>query len=185
VRKLLYKLNTKRLIDKCVDLGNENSLSLVTKINEIVLQNGNCVIAVAGSPGSGKSTIARWIKDRGFLTFSREKLFVVDDLRGPDGERYRRRDVRSLGNSLRDKIIMIFDYRAAIYLRKADLCFVLQLNEDERRRNLRRRTSRAFNKYSGKFFRFPPVPLTFTRQNIYNCSKTFIKMLGMTDESMH
>ncbi len=183
--KLLYKLNTKRLIDKCVDLGNKNSLSIVTKINKILLRNRNCVIAVAGSPGSGKSTVARWIKDRGFLSFSREKLFVVDDLRGPNGERYSRRDVRSLGGALRDRIIMIFDYRAALYLKNADLCFVLQLNEDERKRNLQLRTSRAFKKYSGKFFRFPPVPFTFTRQNIYSCSKNFLKLIGLNNESMH
>jgi predicted ATPase len=154
-------------------LGPKDALSLEKRINEIMHEQGNCVIAVSGSPGSGKSTIAARVKEEGFLSFGRDTLFVVDDLRGPNGERYSRRDIKKLSGTIPKRILMLFDYRAALYLKRADMCFILRLDEDERIRNLQQRSARSFKKYRNKWYGIPPIPFSFKKEKVFSCSKTF------------
>jgi predicted ATPase len=164
---VLYKINAKRLIKRSVFIDEKGAAQLTGRIRGCLKSNGICVVACAGSPGSGKSTLARLVKEKGFLSIPKEQLFVVDDLKGPGKQRYRRKDLPELINNLNDKVLLLFDYRAALYLKKADIGIIGIVNEEDRLNYLKNRSSWAYKKYKSRYYSVPPVPFTFKNDDIY------------------
>ncbi|MBA7535061.1 hypothetical protein ES705_27311 [subsurface metagenome] len=144
---MLYKTNTKRLIKKGIPLNKENVQQINAKIREFLQQKGHCVVAFIGSPGSRKSTLARFARQNGLLSIPEDKLLVIDDLCGPNNERYRRKDLRTLINALNNKVLLLFDFRAALYVKKADIGIIMLISEENRAQNLKRRSAGGYKKY--------------------------------------
>jgi predicted ATPase len=164
---VLYKINAIRLIKKSVTLDEQGVSQLTGRIMECLNSKGRCVIACAGSPGSGKSTLARLVRKRGFLSIPVEKLFVVDDLKGPGKEKYSRKDLPALVNNLKGLVLLLFDYKAALYLKKADIGIIGIVSEKDRLSRLKNRSAWGYKKYRKKFYRVPPIPFNFKKENIY------------------
>ncbi len=167
---LIHKINTLRLIGKAQVLGRDNVSSLVRRIESLLSERGSCVIAVTGGPGCGKSTLAHRVKEDGLFSRPAEYFFIIDDLRGPGGERYSRRQLITVTRQARDKVVLLFDYRAAVYLKKADLCIVLVLTEEQRLKNLKARSHRGYRRYRGRLHSVSPVPLRWKPEDVYVCS---------------
>lgn len=168
---MLYRINGKRLFKRGIYLDKENIPKLIRKIKETVQQKGNCLVCITGSPGSGKSRIANFVKKNGFFSIPQKELLVIDDLRGPNGEQYQKRDLRMIVKTLRGIVILLFDFRAARYLRRADMGIMLRVDEEKRLQNLMNRSNRGYRRYKKKFYRIPPVPFTFNKGNFYICSE--------------
>ena len=182
---MLYKINTKRLIKKGVLLNKKNIYQLSERIRESLTSKGRCLVAYIGSPGSGKSTIARLIRQHGFLTIPKEQLFVIDDLRGPENIKYRRKDLPALIETLNNRVLLMFDFRAAIYLKSADIGILALVGEEERLQNLKKRSAWAYKKYKTRWYRMPPVPFSFNKNNFYVCSGKIIDLLRCESENMY
>jgi len=133
------------------------------------LKRGRCVVTFTGGPGCGKSTLARLVEEDGFFSIPAEKLFIIDDLRGPGGERYSKKQLKALIHQVRGKIFLLFDYRAAVYLKNADLCIILDLEEEQRLKNLKERSRRGYRRYRGRFYSVPPIPLRWKPKDVYVC----------------
>jgi len=150
-------------------LGEKNIPVLKRRIEDTLLKRGRCVVTVAGSPGCGKSTLARRVKEDGFFSIPAEKLFIIDDLRGPGGERYSIRQLKHLMRQAGDKVFLLFDYRAAVYLKNADICIILDLEEEQRLKNLKERSHRGYQRYRGRFYIVSPIPLRWKPEDVYVC----------------
>ena len=179
---MLYKLNTKRLIKKGIHLNKKNINQLGERIRESLTSKGRCLIAYIGSPGSGKSTIARLIRQHGFLAIPKEQLFVIDDLRGPDNRKYRRKDLPALIETLNNRVLFMFDFRAAIYLKRADIGILALVGEEERLQNLKKRSAWGFKKYKRRYYRTPPIPIAFNKRNIFICPGDVSDLLAHKDD---
>lgn len=158
---------------------------LAAEIERVIEEKGAYTVAVAGSPGTGKSKAARFIREHGFFTIPPEKVFVIDDLRGPEGERYRRQELAGMEERAVGKVLFLFDFRAARYLKRADLGILLQPGEKERIENLKKRSPRSYRRYGKRFYRFPPVPRRFKQGSLYICRENFHDMLGAVHEGLH
>jgi hypothetical protein len=146
-------------------------------IQEIMEKKGSCTITVIGSPGTGKSTAARVVRAGGLFSIPKEKIVVVDDLFGEKGERYRVKDLKSMSGTLTGKLLILFDYRAARYLKNADIGLILMVGESERLSNLGKRSPRSLKRYRKKFYRMPPIPFTYKPLNTYVCGEDIVEML--------
>lgn len=183
--QLLYKINTKRLVKRAVFLDEKNIVFLEKRIKKAVETKGRCVVAVGGGAGSGKSTLARFIKKQGFLSIPKNELFIVDDLRGPEGERYKRKDLGAIVDSINKKVFLLFDFRAALYLKRADICILFMLEEAERVENLKKRSLGRYNKYKKRYYSVPPTPFSLKTEDTYIVSENIFTILDIADETMH
>ncbi|MCK5568072.1 MAG: hypothetical protein KAJ15_00035, partial [Spirochaetes bacterium] len=175
--------NTKRLIKKGIHLNKKNINQLGERIRESLTCKGRCLVAYIGSPGSGKSTIARLIRQHGFLAIPKEQLFVIDDLRGPDNRKYRRKDLPALIETLNNRVLFMFDFRAAIYLKRADIGILALVGEEERLQNLKKRSAWGFKKYKRRYYRTPPIPIAFNKRNIFICLGDVLNLLAHKNDS--
>jgi hypothetical protein len=164
----IHKLHALQLLSSAPVLDARTIMSLTRRMEKVRTEEGKCVIAVVGGPGCGKSTLARHVKKEGLICRPPEDFFVIDDLRGPDGERYSKRQVREVVGKIRNKIVLLFDYRAAVYLRDADFCIVLAVDENRRIQNLKNRSSRSYKKYRNSIFKVSPMPLRW-KEDVYIC----------------
>jgi len=140
---MFYKLNTKRLLKKGVYLNKNNFNSLKKDIYDIYEKNGKVVILFIGSPGSGKTKVASWIHNNGFLSLSKDQLCIIDDLCGEDNRRYNKSELKTFTEKIKNKIVIIFDYKAAVYIRNPDLIIYLSIDEKRRLMNLKKRSRRG------------------------------------------
>ena len=79
---MLYKFHAKNLIKKGISLDRDIITQISLKVAEVLAAKGSCQVVVTGGPGCGKSTLARVIKEKGFLNIPKKQLVVIDDLRG-------------------------------------------------------------------------------------------------------
>lgn len=182
---MLCRLNTRRLKRKAIPLDRARLQEFALRIEEVLYKKNICTIAVAGSPGTGKSKAARLLREKGFFTIPPEKLFVIDDLNGPHGERYTRREIDLIIKRAQGKALFLFDFKAARYLKKADFGILLHLEEEERLMNLKKRSYRSYRRYRGMYYRLPPFPLRFNPDNTYVCLISFSKMVGVAYEGLY
>jgi replication-associated recombination protein RarA len=175
---LLNKINAKRLINKCIRLNKGNTDLLEKRINDLLTAKGCCYAVFTGAPGCGKSTLARAIKQKGFLNLPKDRQLVIDDLRGPDNKKYSRKELSSLIDTIKDRVLLLFDYKAALYIKKADFCLILDIDEEERMNNLKKRSAWGFKKYKSRFYRTPPVPLYYNKNNTFICSGNILYTFG-------
>ena len=175
---MLYRLNTKRLINNGIRVNKNNITEIREKITAALNNKRSCQVVFTGGPGCGKSTLARIIKQRGFLNIPKKQIVIVDDLRGRDNIKYRSKDLPLLNEKLRDKVLLLFDYKADIYLKKADTCILIVINEEERLNNLKKRSAWGYKKYKRRFYRNPPIPFTYKKSNTYICSGNFLDIFG-------
>ena len=183
---MLHRFHAKRLINKGISLNTDNVREFETRINSSLMEKGSCIVAFIGSPGSGKSTLARRFRKEGFLSYPKESIFVIDDLFGPDGERYRRKDLLKLMRVKDKKLFLLFDFRAAKYFPRADIVILLMVAEKERLQNLQRRSSWGYKKYKKGFYSIPPIPFSINESNIYICFQDCLEMFSNEpNESMH
>ncbi len=180
---MINKINTKILIKKGILLNKQNIALLDRGIKGYLASKGHCLVAYIGSPGSGKSTLAREVRQRGFLSFPKDKLVVVDDLRGTVNKKYRRKDIPALIETLNNRILLMFDFRAALYLRKADIVIIAMVKEEERLQNLKKRSAWGFKKYKRRYYRTPPIPITFNKRNIFICPGEVLDLLVHKNDS--
>lgn len=178
---MLYKINAKRLINKSTRLTKGNTNQIEKRINDLLTAEGSCRVIFTGAPGCGKSILARAIKQKGFLNLPKNRLFIIDDLRGPDNKKYKRKELPFLIDAIKGRVLLLFDYKAALYLKKADFCFILDINEEERLNNLKMRSAWGFKKYKSRFYRTPPVPLTFSKNKTYVCSGNVLDTFGFCE----
>ncbi len=169
ILKLVRKIYALRIIKKAPNLDEHNTQSLERRIESLFLERGSCVILVTGAPGCGKSTLARRAKEEGFFSTPAERLFIIDDLRGPGGERYSRRQLKTVMRQAGNKVVLLFDYRAAVYLKNADICIILDLEEEQRLKNLKVRSYRGYRRYRSRLYSISPIPLCWNPQNVYVC----------------
>jgi hypothetical protein len=137
---LFRRLNSIRLMRLGTCLTEENIESFVQRIRHVIRERGHCVIAVSGSPGSGKSVYANSIRRNGFFSFSKERVSVIDDLKGN---------------------------RAAVYCNSADFYLIKDILEDKRLKNLKKRSMRSYKRYRGFFYRYPPIPFRVDPSKVY------------------
>lgn len=175
---MLYKINAKRLINKSTHINKGNLIQIEKRITDTLTAKGSCHVVVTGAPGCGKSTLARTIKQKGLLKIPKEQLFIIDDLRGSGRKKYKRKELPILVEALKDQVLLLFDYKAALYLKKADFGVILVIDEKERLNNLRKRSAWGFKKYKNRFYGTPPIPFTFRKRNIYVCSGDVLDTFG-------
>lgn len=184
---MFSRIHTKRLIKKAAPFDRETLSCLECFIRDDVKTKGFSLIAIAGSPGTGKSTCARYIAERGFLSFAREQIMVIDDLRNVKSEkdfgyavrgaRYRSRELPGLVGQLENKVLFLFDFKAARYLKKVDILILLHVDESERLKNLRSRSERGYKRYNRRMYRTPPIPLGFRSERAFVCRESLLNIL--------
>jgi hypothetical protein len=182
---VLYRINAWRLKRKAVSMDSMKLQELVLRIEEVLDKKNICTVAVAGAPGTGKSKAARIIREQGFFRIPPERLFVIDDLKGPGGERYSRKDIDLIIKKAKGKALFMFDFRAASYLKKADFGILLHLEEKKRLMNLKSRSERSYRRYRKRYYRLPPFPLRFNSNNTYVCSENFSDMVRTVYEGLY
>ena len=175
---MLYKIHTKRLIKKGISLNKNNTSQLSSRIEEFLKKKNRCVVLVVGSPGSGKSTLARFIKQKGFLTIPEKQLVIIDDLRGQDKKKYRKQELPILIRNLRNQVLVLFDYRAALYLKRADIVLLTLIKEEERLRYLKKRSAWGYKTYKRRFYRTPPVPFSYDKKRLYICAGDILNIFN-------
>jgi hypothetical protein len=156
---VLRRYKTAGLARRAARDTRNSAVSLRDRIVRIVEEKGRCVVAVAGSPGSGKSRCAVYIGEKGVFSYPARSITVIDDLRTSEGLKLAR---GGLANTLRNDastLVFLFDYRAALYLRRADVCVLVVPLEESRLENLKRRSRRSSLRYGGWRYRYPPFPL--------------------------
>ncbi len=166
---LIRKINALRVVSEAQVMGEKAIPVLERRIEDALSKCGRCIIAVAGGPGCGKSTLARRVKEEGLFYIPAEKLLIIDDLRGSAEEHYSRRQLKTVIQKAVDKVVLLFDYRAAVYLKNADICIILDLKEEQRLKNLKARSNRGYRRYRGRFYSVPPIPLRWTPEDVYVC----------------
>jgi hypothetical protein len=164
---LFRRLNSIRLMRLGTCLTEENIESFVQRIRHVIRERGHCVIAVSGSPGSGKSVYANSIRRNGFFSFSKERVSVIDDLKGNNNERYSRKVLKEVKIEHEKCLLFIFDYRAAVYCNSADFYLIKDILEDKRLKNLKKRSMRSYKRYRGFFYRYPPIPFRVDPSKVY------------------
>ncbi|KPJ84315.1 MAG: hypothetical protein AMS17_16415 [Spirochaetes bacterium DG_61] len=161
---MLRRLNAARLVKKGTCLTRKNVDSFIERIKDVIRKNGRCVIAVTGSPGSGKSVYADFFRKKGFFSFPKDSVSVIDDLRGNNDERYSRKEL-SIGQD--KNILLIFDYRAVLYYRGANFIVILDIGEKKRLENLKNRSMKSYKRYKGFYYRYPPMPFYVDSSRVY------------------
>jgi hypothetical protein len=156
---MLRRLKAARAARGATPLTRETIGLLQDRIGKIVAERGRCVIAVAGSPGSGKSRCASRIGERGVFSYPPRSVTVIDDLKTPEGTRVSRGGLYKALHAEGRILGFLFDYKAALYLRRADLCILLMVTEGARLDNLRKRSPRSRKRYGKARYRFTPLPL--------------------------
>ncbi len=182
---MLYRLNTKRLINNGIRVNKNNITTISGRITAALNSKGSCMVVFTGGPGCGKSTLARIIKQKGFLNIPKKQMVVIDDLRDHDNKQYTRKDLSFLIDTLKDKVLLLFDYKAALYLKKADICILIVINEEERLSNLKKRSAWGYKRYKKRFYRTPPIPFTYKKSDIYVCSGSILDIFGFENEIMY
>lgn len=175
---MLYRLHAKMIAKK----GNAFSKNTKSTIHEIIIKaiqrKGSCILIIAGSPGTGKTFAAKKIIRKGFLSIEKDQTYVVDDLRGENGERYTRMSIRRLNPSQLGKLFILSDYRAARYVRRADIGLYIVLNEEQRLSNLKKRSPRSYKRYRKRFYRYPPIPFSYGYKDFYICMENLQNILN-------
>jgi len=178
---MLRRLKAARAARRATPLKRETVGLLRDRIGEIVAERGRCVIAVAGSPGSGKSRCARRIGERGVFSYPPRSVTVIDDLKTPEGTRVSRGGVYKALQAEGRVLGFLFDYRAALYLRRADLCILLMAPEGARLDNLRKRSLRSRERYGKAHYRLIPLPLFAQRPgSLFVCTEDLAALLEVT-----
>jgi len=135
-------------------------------LKSIIDQKGNVIIAVIGAPGSGKSKFIHNIKQNGFGSIESGDIYIIDDLRDFEGNRYMIEDLQKIIEATDSKIFILSDYRGALYLRKVDIILYLKIDERKRRENLLKRKSKKFF-YKTMLYRISPIPLRFLSKPLF------------------
>jgi len=175
---MIYRLHA-RGIGKKGDIFNEDSISsFESRVKKILDNKGICTLIIIGSPGTGKTSAAKEFIRRGFLSFEKEKTYVIDDLRGENGERYTKKSIRHFDHLQYGKLLILIDYRAAWYLKNADIGLFITLNEDKRLMNLKSRSPRSLRRYKKRFYRNPPIPYTYNYKDFYICKENLLTILN-------
>lgn len=164
----IRKLHTRQLLTRAPVLDERSVEILTRRLKTLRTEEEKYLIAITGGPGCGKSTLARHVKREGLFARPPQDFFVIDDLRGPEGERYSKRGLKELIEKKRNKIILVFDYRAAEYVRDANLCIVLVVDENRRIQNLKNRSHRGYRRYGNRMFSVSPIPLK-RKSDVYIC----------------
>ena len=110
------------------------------------------------------------------MSIEKDQIYVVDDLKGENGERYTKKTIRELNPSQISKLFILIDYRAARYLKKADIGLYIVLNEKERLSNLKKRSPRSFKRYRKRIYRYPPIPFTYDYKDFYICRENLLNI---------
>jgi len=164
---VINRLITLISIKKAVKLDEKNINLFEYKLRNKVIDKGFAILAIVGPPGSGKTTISNKIINDGFLTFKNEEIMVIDDLIGPESIKYKKRDLKRPENICKRKLLIISDFRAAVYLKRLDFIILLKMDEDKRLENLKKRESRKYKLYKKWYFQIPPIPLRFIKKDLY------------------
>ena len=178
---MLRRLKAARAARRATPLTRETVGLLQDRIGKIVAERGRCVIAVAGSPGSGKSRCARRIRERGVFSYPPRSVTVIDDLKTSEGTRVSRGGLNKALQADGRVLGFLFDYRAALYLRRADLCILLMAPEGARLDNLRKRSPRSRERYGKARYRLTPLPLFPPRPGLlFVCTEDLAALLEET-----
>lgn len=166
---------------RAISLEKENVLQIREKVEHYLGSKGHCIVLFIGSPGSGKSTLARYFREHGFFSIPKERLIIIDDLKGPEKKKYNKKELLQVADTLDNRVLLVFDYRAAQYVRNADIGIVLIVSEEERIRNLQKRSSWSLKKYRRSLYRFPPIPFTYNDKSIYILSINSFEIFWRND----
>jgi len=159
----IKKFHAKALIKNGTVLEG-NTLNLFRdKVKNTFSVKNKVLIGISGSPGSGKTFIAKKIKSKGFFDFKEDEIFIIDDLKDLNNKKYTKKELHTLINKIKNKAIIIFDYRVACYLKNLDFLIVLLPSELERLKNLGMRSIKSLQRYGNRFYRLPPIPLNYKR----------------------
>ncbi|HDY87757.1 MAG TPA: hypothetical protein ENH82_06515 [bacterium] len=180
---MLYKIHAKSIIKKGIPLNRNNIKQIGSRVTELLSAKGSCQVIFAGGPGSGKSTLARVIKQKGFLNISKKQLVIIDDLQGPDNKKFKKKELPLLVGAYKNRVLLLFDYKAALYLKNADIGIIIVVTEEERLRNLKKRSTWGYKKYKKRFYRIPPVPFTYKQSDTYVCSGNILDIFGYENEN--
>lgn len=156
---MLRRYKTAILARRATCSTRNSAVSLRESIADIIDENGRCIVAVAGSPGSGKSRCAGYIRENGVFSYSSRSITVIDDLRTQQGLKIARGGLADRLKNDSNPLVFLFDYKAALYLRRADVCVLVVPPEESRMENLKRRSMRSYRRYGGGRYRYPPYPL--------------------------
>jgi len=167
---MVRRIHAKRLIKNGVVLDDKSIEEVKFKLKNIINTHRRALIGILGSPGSGKSTMAKKISEKGFLGIPPEKILLLDDLRDQAGKQYRLRELKRVARSLSDKVLVLVDYRSAVYLRNLDFLIVLPVDEKERLRNLGKRSPRSLKRYGKARYSVPPIRLCY--KNVFLLDKS-------------
>ena len=165
------------LLKKAIFL-NKDSIHLFKKnVRNIYSVKKKLIIALIGSPGSGKSYLINSLSDNGFL-FKNFKYIIIDDLRDIEGKKYDKKELKYLFQNFHNVIFIVSDYRACKYLKEVDIIISIIIDESERIANLKKRNSKLFNLYKKKIFSISPIPMRFIATPIYKISSEYFYLLS-------
>jgi hypothetical protein len=175
---MLYRLYARWIAKRGINFNSETKSDFESRINEIIKKRKSCTLIVIGSPGTGKTTAAQEFIKHGFLSFYKSQIFIVDDLTGENGERYTKRSVRKLPHAHKAKLLILSDFRAARYIKNADLGLFIVLQEEKRLSNLKKRSRRSIQRYKKRFYKYPPIPFSYDYKDFYICMENLQNILN-------
>ena len=148
------------LLKRAVNL-HDNWKYFKEEVERVRQEKNRVVIALIGAPGSGKSSFVRKLINKNI-----ENLYVIDDLKDMYGRRLSVNDVNSIVKNFKGGVLILSDYRAAVYLKDLDIIIAVAVSEDKRYENLRSRKSRK-KIYRGFLYRYPPIPFKFFNKPMF------------------
>ncbi len=175
---MLHRLHAKTIATRGTILNTNTKTVLHEKIVKTIQRKGTCILIITGSPGIGKTSTAKEIIRNGFMSIEKEQIYVVDDLTGENGERYTKKTIRELNPSPLCKLFILIDYRAARYLKKADIGLYLLLHEGERLSNLKNRSPRSYKRYHKRIYRYPPIPFSYDCNDVFICRENLLNIVN-------
>jgi Cdc6-like AAA superfamily ATPase len=174
---MLHRLHAKWIAKRGMTFNSETKGDLESCIDEIIQRKKSCTLIVIGSPGTGKTTASQEFIKHGFLSYDKSKIYVIDDLTGENGERYTKKSIRKVTHTHEATLLILSDFRAARYIRNADIGLFIVLHEEKRLSNLKKRSQRSLKRYKNRFYRYPPVPFTYNYEKFYVCHDTLLNTL--------
>jgi len=174
---MLYRLYARWIAKRSINFNSETKSDFESRINEIIKKKKSCTLIVIGSPGTGKTRASQEFTTHGFLSYDKRQIYVIDDLTGENGERYTKKSIRKLTHTHKATLLIFSDFRAARYIRDADIGLFILLHEEKRLSNLKKRSQRSLKRYKKRFYKYPPVPFTYNYEKFYVCRDTLLNVL--------